>query len=150
MDIPRPSNVVAKRNKRIVLAAIALVFIVGVTIGVSKLKPAAPSVERSTVWTDAVKRGSILRQVRGLGTLIPEEIRWIPAETESRVERIRVLPGTQVEAEDQRGFRQRGPQPGQRGHARERLGPDHHARRPQGEHPGDRALSGFRRDRSDA
>ena len=55
--------------------------------------------ERSTVWTDAVKRGSILRQVRGLGTLIPEEIRWIPAETESRVERIRVLPGTRVEAD---------------------------------------------------
>jgi len=99
MDIPRPSNATAKRNKRIVVAAIALVFIVGVTIGISKLKPAAPSVERSTVWTDTVKRGSILRQVRGLGTLVPEEIRWIPAETEARVERIIVLPGTPVKAD---------------------------------------------------
>jgi HlyD family secretion protein len=99
MDIPRPSNASAKRKKRIVLAAVSLVFIVGVTIGVSRLKPAAPSVERSTVWTDSVKRGSILRQVRGLGTLVPEEFRWIPAETESRVERIRVLAGTQVEAD---------------------------------------------------
>jgi HlyD family secretion protein len=99
MDIPRPSNVSAKRKKRIVLAAVSLLFIVGVTIGVSRLKPAAPSVERGTVWTDTVKRGSILRQVRGLGTLIPVEIRWIPAETEARVERILVLPGTPVKAD---------------------------------------------------
>src|SRR4051812_37674714 len=99
MDIPRPSNADAKRKKRIALAAVALVFIVAVTIGVSRLKPAAPSVERGTVWTDTVKRGSILRQVRGLGTLVPVEIRWIPAETEARVERIRVLAGTPVKAD---------------------------------------------------
>lgn len=99
MDIPRPSNAAAKRKKKIILGAITLCFVVGVTIGISRLKPAAPSVERSTVWTDSVKRGSILRQVRGLGTLIPEEIRWIPAETEARVERIRVLPGTPVQAD---------------------------------------------------
>src|SRR3954453_779569 len=99
MDIPRPSNADAKRKKQIVLAAVALLFIVGVTIGVSRLKTAAPSVERGTVWTDTVKRGSILRQVRGLGTLIPEEIRWIPAETEARVEQLNVLPVAPVQAD---------------------------------------------------
>src|SRR6185369_1700471 len=99
MDIARPELKQQKRRRQMVGASIAVVVLVAITIGVSKLKPAAPSVERSTVWTDSVKRGSILRQVRGLGTLVPEEIRWIPAETESRVERIRVLAGTQVEAD---------------------------------------------------
>jgi HlyD family secretion protein len=70
-----------------------------VTLGLSRLKPAAPSVERSTVWTDTVKRGLMVRQVRGLGTLVPEEIRWIPALTEARVERIVVHPGTTVAAD---------------------------------------------------
>ena len=71
------------------------------TIGVSRLKPAAPTVERSTVWTDTVKRGSMLRQVRGLGTLIPSQefIRQIPAETEATVVRIRMLPGSKVQAD---------------------------------------------------
>src|SRR2546430_15128354 len=59
-------------------------------------KAAAPTVERSTVWIDTVKRGSVLRQVRGLGTLVPVEIQWIPAITEGRVDKIRELPGTQV------------------------------------------------------
>lgn len=79
-----------------IIAAVAALVLV--TVGISRLKPAAPSVERSTVWVDTVKRGGMLRQVRGLGTLVPEEIRWIPAETEGRVERIVVLPGTPVEA----------------------------------------------------
>ena len=68
-----------------------------VTVGLSRLKPAAPSVERATVLIDTVKRGPMLRQVRGLGTLVPEEIRWIPAQTQGRVERIVTLPGTPVE-----------------------------------------------------
>jgi HlyD family secretion protein len=63
------------------------------------LKPAVPSVDRSTVWVDTVKRGPMLREVRGLGTLVPEEIRWIPANTEGRVEKIVVRPGTQVKAD---------------------------------------------------
>jgi HlyD family secretion protein len=69
-----------------------------VTMAVSRLKPAAPEVERSTVWTDTVKRGPMLRQVRGLGSLIPSQefIRQIPAETEATVVRIRMLPGSQV------------------------------------------------------
>jgi len=74
-----------------------VVIIVLVTIGLSRLEPAAPSVEKGTVWVDTVKRGPMLRQVRGTGTLVPEEIRWIPATTEGRVERIVVLPGKVVE-----------------------------------------------------
>jgi HlyD family secretion protein len=67
-----------------------------ITIGLSRLKPAAPTVERATVWPDTVKRGDMTRQVRGLGTLVPEEIRWIPAVTDGRVERILIYPGTPV------------------------------------------------------
>jgi multidrug resistance efflux pump len=65
-------------------------------MGLSRLKPAAPTVERATVWVDTVKRGPMLRQVRGLGTLVPVEIRWIPAVTEGRVDQILALPGVQV------------------------------------------------------
>ena len=67
------------------------------TIAISRLKPAVPSVDRSTVWVDTVKRGPMVRQVRGLGTLIPEDIRWIAANTEGRVEKINIWPGTHVE-----------------------------------------------------
>src|SRR6266852_1759795 len=101
MDIARPEFKQQKRRRRIVwLIAGSLVF-VGVAIGVSRLKPAAPTVERSTVWTDTVKRGSMLRQVRGLGSLIPSQefTRQIPAETEATVIRIRVLPGTEVKVD---------------------------------------------------
>lgn len=68
-----------------------------VTMGLSRLKPAAPGVDRSTVWIDTVKRGPMLRQVRGLGTLTPVDIQWIPAATDGRVEKIPVLPGTAVQ-----------------------------------------------------
>ena len=67
------------------------------TIAISRLKPAVPSIDRSTVWIDTVKRGPMVRQVRGLGTLVPEDIRWIPANTEGRVEKINIWPGTPVE-----------------------------------------------------
>ena len=67
-----------------------------VTVLLSRLKPAVPSVDRSTVWVDTVKRGPMVRQVRGLGTLVPEDIRWIAANTEGRVEKIIVRPGAQV------------------------------------------------------
>jgi multidrug efflux pump subunit AcrA (membrane-fusion protein) len=74
---------------------------VAASIGISRLKPAAPEVERGTVWTDTVKRGPMLRQVRGLGSLIPSQefTRQIPAETEATVIRIHMLPGTQVKAD---------------------------------------------------
>ena len=82
------------------LLSVGSVLLIAATIGVSRLKPAAPEVERSTVWTDTVKRGSMLRQVRGLGSLIPSQefTRQIPAETEATVVRIRMLPGSQVKA----------------------------------------------------
>jgi len=99
MDIQRPSNAAAKRNRRIIFSALAVLFIAGVTLGLSKLKPAAPTVERSTIWTDTVKRGPMLRQVRGLGTLVPVDIRSISALTDATVERRRILPGTQVKAD---------------------------------------------------
>ena len=73
-----------------------LAVIVLITVGVSRLKPAAPSVDRATVWIDTVKRGPMLRQVRGSGTLVPEEIRWIPATTQGRVEKILLRPGATV------------------------------------------------------
>jgi HlyD family secretion protein len=101
MDIARPEFKRQKRRKQIVVVTIGIICLGLVTIGVSRLKPAAPQVERSTVWTDTVKRGSMLRQVRGLGTLIPSQefIRQIPAETEATVVRIRMLPGSKVQAD---------------------------------------------------
>ena len=99
MDIPRPSALKEKRKRNILMGAGALVVVLLITLGVSQLKPAAPGVERSTVWLDTVKRGSMLRQVRGLGVLVPEEIRLIPAMTEGRVEKILARPGTSVKAE---------------------------------------------------
>jgi HlyD family secretion protein len=101
MDIARPEFKRQKRRRQVVLACIVAVVVVLATIGVSRLRPAAPSVDRGTVWTDTVKRGSMLRQVRGLGSLIPsqESVRQIPAETEATVVRIRILPGSQVKAD---------------------------------------------------
>jgi HlyD family secretion protein len=101
MDIARPEFKQQKRRRQILWAALGVACLGAVTIGVSRLKPAAPEVERSTVWTDAVKRGPMLRQVRGLGSLIPSQefTRQIPAETEATVVRIRMLPGSQVKAD---------------------------------------------------
>ena len=98
MDIARPDLKRKRRRRQALVASIGVAAIVLTTIGVYRLKPAAPTVERGTVWTDTVKRGPMLRQVRGLGTLVPDEIRQIPAETEATVVRIRMLPGTQVKA----------------------------------------------------
>ncbi len=101
MDIARPEFKLQKRRRQIALIGAAVLVVVALTIGVMRLKPAAPSVERGTVWTDVVKRGSMLRQVRGPGSLVPaqEAVRQIPAETEATVVRIRVLPGSQVQAD---------------------------------------------------
>ena len=99
MDIQRPDQSQSKRIKRIVYAAIAVLLTAGVTIGVSRLRPAAPTVDRATTWTDEVKRGAMLRDVHGLGTLVPEEIRWIPAQTDSRVDRKVLKAGAIVKAD---------------------------------------------------
>src|SRR6266481_8292559 len=96
MDIARPSNRRQKQIRRAFYGVIALGVVGVITLGLSRLKPAAPSVERATVWIDTVKRGPLLREVRGLGTLVPEDIRWIPATTQGRVDRIILQPGTAV------------------------------------------------------
>jgi HlyD family secretion protein len=93
MDIQRPSNARAKKIKRIIYVTIAVLACAGVTLALSRLKPAAPSVDASTIWPDTVKRGPMLREVRGLGTLVPEEIHWIPAQTAARVDKIVIRPG---------------------------------------------------------
>lgn len=96
MDIQRPSNARAKKIRRIIYAAVAFLLIGGVSYGLSRLRPAAPTVDRATIWADEVKRGPMLREVRGLGTLVPEDIRWIPAQTSATVERIVLRPGAVV------------------------------------------------------
>ena len=97
MDIKRP-----RKNRRhlklAAYAAAAVLAVVLITFGLSRLKPAAPSVAKGTVWTDTVKRGQMLRQVRGIGTLVPEEIRQVAAPVEGRVEQIFAKPGEQVTA----------------------------------------------------
>lgn len=101
MDIARPEFKEKKRRRQIVSAAVVVVIVAAITVVVYRLRPAAPSVERGTVWTDTVKRGSFLRQVRGLGSLVPsqESVLQIPAETEATVVRIRMLPGSLVKAD---------------------------------------------------
>ena len=97
VDVPRlPSVARNRRKKRIILTVVGVLAISVTTLLISRLKPAALSIERSSVVTDTVKRGAMVRNVRGLGTLVPEDIRWIPAETAGRVERILVRPGATV------------------------------------------------------
>jgi len=96
MDVKRPQRKNRKRVKMAVYAVLGLLAVGAITYGLSKLEKASPSVTRSTVLTDTVKRGQMLRQVRGLGTLIPEEIRQIAAPVEGRVEQKFVKPGETV------------------------------------------------------
>lgn len=96
MDIPRKSQARVRLIRRTIIGLVALGVIGAISWYVSRLEPAAPVVDRATVWTDTVKRGPMLRQVRGLGKLVPEEIRWVPAVTEGRVERILLEPGARV------------------------------------------------------
>jgi multidrug efflux pump subunit AcrA (membrane-fusion protein) len=98
VDIARPEFKRKRRLLRMIYVAAGLTIVALVTVGLSKLKAAAPTVDKTTVWTDTVKRGPMLREVRGLGTLVPETIRVIPAATDGRVERRMLLPGTPVKA----------------------------------------------------
>jgi HlyD family secretion protein len=97
MDVPRVGIAAKKRKRRIIMIALGALGLLLATIAISRLKPAVPSIDRSTVWIDTVKRGPMTRQVRGLGTLIPEDIRWIAANTEGRVDKINIWPGTHVD-----------------------------------------------------
>jgi HlyD family secretion protein len=99
MDIARPSNARQKQLKRAGYLAIGLLIVAGISVGLARLRPAAPTVDAATLWPDTVKRGPMVRQVRGLGNLTPEDIRWIPATSQARVERILLRPGTRVKAD---------------------------------------------------
>jgi HlyD family secretion protein len=96
-DIARdPAILKRKRIRQAALALVGVVAVIGVSLALARMEPAAPNVDRAVVLTDTVKRGSIIRQVRGLGTLVPEDTRWLPSTTDGRVERILLRPGAQV------------------------------------------------------
>ena len=97
VDIPRTPP--RRTRRRVLMALGAAVLIVAATVGLRRLRAAAPSVERGTVWMDTVQRGPMLREVLGQGTLVAEEIRWIAAKTSARVERVLVRPGAVVHAD---------------------------------------------------
>jgi len=99
MDIARPDLKQARRRKQLVAGVIGALVLLAAGIALATLEPAAPGVERSSVWIDTVKRGEMLREVRGPGTLVPKEIRWIAAETNARIERVVVKPGAIVRAD---------------------------------------------------
>ena len=95
MDVRRTPP--RRGRRRLILVLIASACVIGLTLGLWRLRAAAPTVDRSVVWIDQVKRGPMLREVQGQGTLVPVEIRWITAVAPARVDRVRVLPGTKVQ-----------------------------------------------------
>lgn len=97
MDKPRPGHKRRKRRRQLALGGLAAAVVIAATVGLATLEPAAPSVSAASLWTDTVRRGEMLRQVRGPGTLVPSEIRWMAASSGGRVERVLVKPGARVE-----------------------------------------------------
>lgn len=99
MDIKRPpKSKIKKKIRNAVMIVIGLAAIGGITYGLTKLKPAAPAVDRNTVVIETVKRGEMIRDVRGNGTLVPEITRWVPAPADGRVEKILLQAGVEVDA----------------------------------------------------
>jgi len=98
MDIPRKFSKCKRIIRRVLYVASGLILIILVSIGLSRLEPAAPSVDRRTLWIDTVKRGPMLRQVRGVGKLVSEDVLVVPAAVGGRVTQILVEPGTIVDA----------------------------------------------------
>lgn len=96
MDIARPEEKRKKRVRRVIYISVGLLVVVGITGALSRLKPAPPGVDHSTIWTDTVKRGPMVRDVEGLGSLVPVDIRWIPAQTSARVDKILLQSGAIV------------------------------------------------------
>ena len=94
MDVPRQTP---RRRRKPLLIAAGLALVTLTTLGLAQLKPAAPSVERATLWLDTVRRGPMVRQVHGNGTLVPESQRFVSALTAGRVERVLARPGAKVE-----------------------------------------------------
>jgi HlyD family secretion protein len=100
MDIVRTGIVEKKRRNRWLIGAAGIVVVAAVTVAVASLEPAAPAVDRDTVWIGTVERGSFEREVRGHGRLVPENLRWIQAQTDGRVESVHFEPGQHVTADD--------------------------------------------------
>jgi HlyD family secretion protein len=99
-DIARdPAILKRRRLRQAALGVVVLLALAAASVALARMEPAAPTVERATVLEDTVKRGSIVRQVRGLGTLVPEDTRWLSATTDGRVDRILLRPGARVEAD---------------------------------------------------
>jgi HlyD family secretion protein len=99
MDIQRPDRAREIRRRRWIYASIATVVTLLVTLGIARLKPASPAVQKANVWIGQVERGPLVRQVRGSGTLVPVEVNWIPAATDARIARVLVQAGTEVQAD---------------------------------------------------
>ncbi|MBK7144858.1 MAG: HlyD family efflux transporter periplasmic adaptor subunit [Xanthomonadales bacterium] len=99
MDISRPDLKLKKRRRQFVYVGAGILTLIAIAFGLSAIEPAAPKVARAQVWIDAVKRGEMKREVRGPGTLVPKEVRWIAAETAARVDRFLVKPGALVSAD---------------------------------------------------
>lgn len=97
MDIPRVSK--KSKNRRWIIGGVGLAVVLLMTVALSRLEPAAPTMDRAAVWMDTVQRGTMVRQVRGPGTLVPEQIRYISATTAGRVERVLLQPGAEVTPE---------------------------------------------------
>ena len=96
MDIARPDLARRKRLRQSLYVVSATIAVAFVSVGVSRLQPAAPRVDRAAIFLDTVQRGPMVRQVRGVGTLVPEQIRWVPATTDGNVERIVIQPGAAI------------------------------------------------------
>ena len=97
MDIPRPELKRKKQVRQLIIGGGVALLLVVVTIGLAQLEPAVPSIDRASIWPGTVTRGEMLRQVRGPGTLVPREIRWIAAQSAGRVDRVIVRAGAVVE-----------------------------------------------------
>ncbi len=96
MDVARKTDARKRILNRALIAAALLLAAGGATYGVSHLQPALPSVESGTIWPDTVRRGPMLRQVHGIGSLVPEDVLWISAQIDGRIEKISVKPGAAV------------------------------------------------------
>ena len=96
MDIPRTST---KQSKRTIAVAAAVLAVAATTAMLGRMRAAAPAVDRAAIWIDTVKRGPMVREILGQGTLVPEEVRWISAVANARIERILVHPGAEVAAD---------------------------------------------------
>ncbi|MPZ21787.1 MAG: RND transporter, partial [Luteitalea sp.] len=98
VDIARPPEVIRRRKmRRAAYGVVALTAILLITVGVSRLKPAAPPVERGTIWPYTVQRGAMIRNVRGTGRLVPLDINWVAAPAAGRIDRVLLRPGVRVE-----------------------------------------------------